>query len=52
MGFQGFISNEITVSQPQKKPRGRELTFPENRANHTISSIMIRMEYAIGGVKR
>jgi len=52
MGFQGFLRNGITIVQPQKKPRGGELTPPENATNRTISSIRIRIEHAIGGVKR
>ena len=52
MGFQGFILNGITIVQPTKKPRGGELTPPEKAANRSISSIRIRIEHAIGGVKR
>jgi hypothetical protein len=52
MGFQGFILNGITIVQPKKKPRGGELTPPEKVTNRAISSIRIRIEHAIGGVKR
>jgi hypothetical protein len=52
MGFQGFILNGITIIQPKKKPRGGELTPPEKAHNRVISSISIRIEHAIGGVKR
>jgi hypothetical protein len=52
MGFQGFILNDITIVQPKKKPRGSELTPPEKATNRRISSIRIRIEHAIGGVKR
>jgi hypothetical protein len=52
MGFQGFIRNGITIVQPKKKPRGGELTPPEKVTNRAISSIRIRIEHAIGGVKR
>jgi hypothetical protein len=52
MGFQGFILNGITIVQPKKKPRGGELTPPEKATNRAISSIRIRIEHAIGGVKR
>jgi DDE superfamily endonuclease len=52
MGFQGFIRNGITIVQPKKTPRGGELTPPEKTANRAISSISIRIEHAIGGVKR
>jgi DDE superfamily endonuclease len=51
MGFQGYMRDGITSVQPKNKPRGGELTPPEKAANRTISSIRIRIEHAIGGVK-
>jgi hypothetical protein len=52
MGFQGFVLADVTIIQPQKKPRGGELTPPEKATNRRLSSIRIRIEHAIGGVKR
>jgi hypothetical protein len=52
MGFQGYILAGVTIFQPKKKPRGGELTPPEKANNRRISSIRIRIEHAIGGVKR
>ena len=52
MGFQGFILNGVTIVQPKKKPRGGERIPPERATNRAISSIRIRIEHAIGGVKR
>jgi DDE superfamily endonuclease len=52
MGFQGFLLAGVTMFQPKKKPRGGELTPPEKATNRRISSIRIRIEHAIGGVKR
>jgi hypothetical protein len=52
MGFQGFVLADVTMIQPKKKPRGGELTPPEKAINRHISSIRIRIEHAIGGVKR
>jgi DDE superfamily endonuclease len=52
MGFQGFVLADVTIIQPQKKPRGGELTPPEKATNRRIPSIRIRIEHAIGGVKR
>ena len=52
MGFQCFLREGITIVQPKKKPRGGELTPPEKAENRRISSIRIRIEHAIGGVKR
>jgi DDE superfamily endonuclease len=51
-GFQGFFQTGITIFQPQKTPRGGELTPPEKATNRRISSTRIRIEHAIGGVKR
>lgn len=51
-GFQGFSVDEVAVIQPKKKPRGKELTPEEKAENRRISSIRIRIEHAIGGVKR
>jgi hypothetical protein len=52
MGFQGFLLNGITIVQPKKTPPGSALTPPEKASNRAISSIRIRIEHAIGGVKR
>jgi hypothetical protein len=52
MGFQGFVLAGITIVQPKKTPRGGELTPPEKARNRVISSMRIRIEHAIGGVKR
>jgi hypothetical protein len=51
-GFQGFCLPGITIFQPKKNPRGGELTPPEQATNRRISSIRMRIERAIGGVKR
>jgi hypothetical protein len=51
-GFQGFCPEGILVMQPKKKPRGGELTAEEKQQNQRISSVRIRVEHAIGGVKR
>ena len=52
MGFQGFVLAGVTIVQPKKKPPGGELTPPETATNRRISSIRIRIEHVIGGVKR
>jgi hypothetical protein len=51
-GFQGFYLPNVLLFQPKKKPCGRDLTPPEKATNRRISSIRIRIEHAIGGVKR
>jgi hypothetical protein len=51
-GFQGFCLEDVAIVQPKRKPPGGELTPPEQATNRRISSIRIRIEHAIGGVKR
>jgi DDE superfamily endonuclease len=51
-GFQGFFLAGITIVQPKKTPSGGELTPPEKATNRRISAMRIRIEHAIGGVKR
>jgi DDE superfamily endonuclease len=51
-GFQGFVLPDMTVFQPKKTPPGGELTPPEKATNRRISAIRMRIEHAIGGVKR
>ena len=51
-GFQGFTVAGVTVIQPKKKPRGKELTSEDKESNCAISKIRVRVEHAIGGVKR
>jgi hypothetical protein len=51
-GFQGFTVAGVTIIQPKKKPRGKELTAEDKENNRAISRIRIRVEHAIGGVKR
>jgi DDE superfamily endonuclease len=51
-GFQGFCLQDVTIVQPKKKPPGEELTPPEKATNRRISFIRIRVEHAMGGVKR
>ncbi len=50
-GFQGFEPPGVTTHQPQKKPRGGELSDAERAKNAEISSERIGVEHAIGGVK-
>ena len=51
-GFQGFCPEGVLIVQPKKKPKGGELTSDEKAENGRISSIRIRVEHAISGVKR
>jgi hypothetical protein len=51
-GFQGYAPDGVTINQPSKKPRGKDLT-PEQKAENTLlSRIRIAIEHIIGGIKR
>jgi hypothetical protein len=51
-GFQGFDLAEVSILQPKKKPRGGTLSDLDKHVNEWLSSLRIRVEHAIGGVKR
>lgn len=51
-GFQGFKLENVMILQPKKKPRGKELVDIDKHINQWLSSIRIRIEHVIGGVKR
>ncbi|MBO0950580.1 transposase [Fibrella sp. HMF5405] len=54
LGYQGIVKDYDcqSVSQPKKKPKGGQLTSEEKADNQTKSSTRIRVEHAIGGLKR
>jgi hypothetical protein len=52
MGFQAYTGDGLTIFPPKTTPPGGALTPPEKARNRAISSISIRSEHAIGGVKR
>ena len=51
-GFQGFSLENVAILQPKKKPRGKPLSDLDKDVNHWLSSLRVRIEHAIGGVKR
>jgi len=51
-GFQGFTLDQVAILQPQKKPRGKALSDLEKDRNQWHASLRVRIEHAIGGVKR
>jgi hypothetical protein len=54
-GFQGIkdlVKNLDNIFMPKKKPRGAALTRDEKELNQIISSIRIKVEHAIAGIKR
>jgi hypothetical protein len=54
LGFTGVNKDypDASVLMPKKKPRGKELSDEEKAKNKVISSIRVRVEHAIGGIKR
>ena len=52
MGFQGYILSGVTISNPRKNRVEVNSRHLKKRTIVRISSIRIRIEHAIGGVKR
>jgi hypothetical protein len=51
-GFQGYAPDGVKTFQPQKKPKGKELTPEQKEHNRLISRIRIVIEHIIAGIKR
>ena len=53
-GFEGIekYSSDLNIKKPKKKPKGRKLNGGEKLKNKTISKKRVKVEHAIGGVKR
>jgi hypothetical protein len=51
-GFQGYEPPGVLTQQPQKKPRGKELSAGERLLNRIFSSARVVVEHAIAGIKR
>ena len=51
-GFQGIQKQHHNTLMPKKKPRGDSLTEAEKAWNSLISSTRMKVEHAIGGIKR
>lgn len=53
LGFLGIEKDySIKVKIPNKKPRKKELTNSQKEYNKSVSQIRIKVEHAIGGIKR
>ena len=42
----------VEICMPRKKPKGKELTAVEKQENKRISGVRIKVEHAIGGMKK
>jgi hypothetical protein len=51
-GFQGFRLDNVAILQPKKKPKGQPLSDLDKHVNQWLASLRVRIEHAIGGVKR
>jgi hypothetical protein len=51
-GLPGYEPEHVRTFQPQKKPKGQELTRVQQAQNSLISTIRIVIEHLIAGIKR
>ncbi len=52
LGFQGLQKEFVNIKIPRKKPKGKELTEQEKQLNREKSSVRVKCEHSISGVKR
>jgi hypothetical protein len=50
--YQGHELPNVTVHQPQKRPRNGKLSDEDREGNRLISSIRVVIEHIISGIKR
>lgn len=53
-GFEGIdkLRDDVVIRKPKKKRKNRKLNGGEKLGNHLISSERVKVEHAIGGMKR
>jgi DDE superfamily endonuclease/Helix-turn-helix of DDE superfamily endonuclease len=51
-GFQGLRLPPLTLAQPDKKPKGRELAPLQKAFNRCVARVRVGVEHVIGGIKR
>ncbi len=51
-GFQGYAPPGVVIHQPEKKPKGGDLTDEETQQNRLISRVRVAAEHVIAGIKR
>jgi hypothetical protein len=52
LGFQAFTLDGVTILQPTKTPRGRELTRVQKAGNRKLARRRVRIEHGNSRVKR
>jgi hypothetical protein len=50
-GFEGYKPEGAQTIQPQKKPRGKELTEEQRQHNRQINKERVKVEHTIGAIK-
>jgi hypothetical protein len=52
LGFQGFTLDGVQITQPQKKPRGKNLSDAQKADNRVIARRRVPTEHIIASIKR
>ena len=52
LGFVGFTVPGVVITQPHKKPRGRELTEAQKAENRALAQRRVLIEHIICSIKR
>jgi hypothetical protein len=52
LGFVGFTLAGVLITQPHKKPRGKELTDEQKAENRVIARRRVVIEHIISSIKR
>jgi len=52
LGFLAFTLPQVEILMPTKKPRGQELTWEQQVANHALNYRRLRIEHVHRSVKR
>ena len=52
LGFLAFTLPEVEILMPTKQPRGQELTWEQQVANHALHQRRLRIEHVNSSVKR
>jgi hypothetical protein len=50
-GFEGYNPENAEIKRPKKKPKGKQLTVSQKKANQQISAVRVKVEHAIGACK-
>lgn len=51
-GYQGHRPENVKITEPVKKPKGKELSLEQKQRNREISKLRVVVEHAISGIKR